>query len=94
MKIGAEEQARMLLDLNILLDGANEQAQMLFEKEQNEAMLEDARKEALNIQRLNTLIDDDKFEEMAEKATKGGKLDTSYVPLNKEDVIKIYRMCL
>ena len=58
LKIGAEEQARMLLDLNILLDGANEQAQMLFEKEQNEAMLEDARKEALNIQRLNTLIDD------------------------------------
>lgn len=57
LKIGAEEQARMLLDLNILLDGANEQAQMLFEKEQNEAMLEDARKEALNIQRLNTLID-------------------------------------
>ena len=56
LKIGAEEQAR--LDLNILLDGANEQAQMLFEKEQNEAMLEDARKEALNIQRLNTLIDD------------------------------------
>ena len=58
LKIGAEEQARMLLDLNILLDGANEQAQMLFGKEQNEAMLEDARKEALNIQRLNTLIDD------------------------------------
>lgn len=58
LKIGAEEQARMLLDLNILLDGANEQAQMLFEREQNEAMLEDARKEALNIQRLNTLIDD------------------------------------
>ena len=58
LKIGAEEQARMLLDLNILLDGANEQAQMLFKKEQNEAMLEDARKEALNIQRLNNLIDD------------------------------------
>ena len=58
LKIGAEEQARMLLDLNILLDGAQKQAQMLFEKEQNEAMLEDARKEALNIQRLNTLIDD------------------------------------
>lgn len=58
LKIGAEEQAKMLLDLNILLDDANEQAQMLFEKKQQEAMLEDARKEALNIQRLNTLIDD------------------------------------
>ena len=47
---------------------------------------------AANLRELG--IDDDKFEEMAEKATKGGKLDTSYVPLNKEDVIKIYRMCL
>ena len=39
-------------------------------------------------------IGEEKFEEMAEKATSGGKLDTAYVPLNKEDVVKIYRMCL
>ena len=39
-------------------------------------------------------IDEEKFEEMAEKATVGGKLDTAYVPLRKEDIIKIYRMCL
>ncbi len=39
-------------------------------------------------------INEEKFEEMAEKATRGGKLETAYLPLNKEDVIKIYRMCL
>ncbi len=39
-------------------------------------------------------IDEEKFEEMAEKAAGGGRLDTAYVPLKKEDIIKIYRMCL
>ena len=39
-------------------------------------------------------INGKKFEEMAEKATKDGRLDTAFVPLKKEDVVKIYKMCL
>ena len=39
-------------------------------------------------------INEEKFEEMAEKATAGGGLDNAYVPLKKEDVVKIYKMSL
>lgn len=39
-------------------------------------------------------IDDSKFEEMAEKAVEVGHLGNAYVPLTKEDVIEILKMCL
>lgn len=39
-------------------------------------------------------IDDSKFEQMAEKAVRFGGLQEAYIPLEKEDVIKILKMCL
>lgn len=39
-------------------------------------------------------IDSSKFEQMAEKAVQVGCLKDAYVPLGKEDVIEILRMCL
>ncbi len=39
-------------------------------------------------------IDDSKFEQMAEKAVRFGGLQEAYVPLEKEDVMKILKMCL
>lgn len=39
-------------------------------------------------------IDDTHFEEMAEKAVRIGGLANAYVPLSKEDVVKILRKCL
>lgn len=39
-------------------------------------------------------IDDSKFKEMAEAAVNHGNLQYAYVPLNKEDVYKIFCMCL
>lgn len=39
-------------------------------------------------------IDTKHFEEMAEKAVRIGNLKNSYVPLNKEDVMNIFNMCL
>lgn len=39
-------------------------------------------------------IDDSKFEEMAEKAVEVGHLEQAYVPLTKNDVIEILKMCL
>ncbi len=39
-------------------------------------------------------ITDAHFEAMAEHAVMAGRLANAYVPLSKEDVIKIYRMCL
>lgn len=38
-------------------------------------------------------IDDSKFEIMAEKAVRIGKLDRGYVSLTKEDVMEIFKMC-
>jgi butanol dehydrogenase len=38
-------------------------------------------------------IDEEKFELMAEKAVKYGALKHAYVPMTKEDVIKIYQLC-
>lgn len=38
-------------------------------------------------------IDDSKFELMAEKAVRIGQLDKAYVPLNKQDAVKILKMC-
>ncbi|MBE5962261.1 MAG: iron-containing alcohol dehydrogenase [Lachnospiraceae bacterium] len=38
-------------------------------------------------------IDDSKFDIMAEKAVKNGGLHRAYVSLDKEDVIKIFKMC-
>lgn len=38
-------------------------------------------------------IDDSKFEQMAEKAVQVGYLKGAYVPLDKNDVIKILKMC-
>lgn len=39
-------------------------------------------------------IDTKHFEEMAEKAVRIGNLKNSYVPLDKEDVMNIFNMCL
>lgn len=39
-------------------------------------------------------LDDSKFKEMAEAAVNHGNLQYAYVPLNKEDVYKIFSMCL
>lgn len=39
-------------------------------------------------------IDNSKFEIMAEKAVRFGALEYAYVPLTKEDVVKILEMCL
>lgn len=39
-------------------------------------------------------IDDSKFEEMAEKAVLVGHLEQAYVPLAKDDVVEILKMCL
>lgn len=39
-------------------------------------------------------IDDEKFEEMAEKAVEVGCLKEAYVPLNEEDVVEILKMCM
>lgn len=39
-------------------------------------------------------IDDSKFKEMAEAAVNHGNLQYAYVSLNKEDVYKIFSMCL
>ncbi|WP_113673434.1 iron-containing alcohol dehydrogenase [Vallitalea guaymasensis] len=39
-------------------------------------------------------IDDEKFESMAVNAVSNGLLTFAYVPLKKEDVINIYKMCL
>lgn len=39
-------------------------------------------------------IDKAKFEIMAEKAVKFGNLEYAYVPLTKEDVVKIFEMCV
>ncbi len=38
-------------------------------------------------------ITDEKFEIMAEKAVKYGALKHAYVPLTKEDVVRIYQLC-
>lgn len=38
-------------------------------------------------------IDDSKFEEMANKAVQVGHLQEAYVPLDKNDVVKILKMC-
>ena len=38
-------------------------------------------------------IDEEKFEIMAEKSNTNDRLINSYVPLNKEDVIEIFKMC-
>jgi alcohol dehydrogenase YqhD (iron-dependent ADH family) len=39
-------------------------------------------------------IDDSKFEIMAEKSVKIGNLKNAYVPLSKEDVVKIFESCI
>ena len=39
-------------------------------------------------------IDDSKFKEMAAAAVKHGNLQYAYVPLDQEDVYKIFGMCL
>lgn len=39
-------------------------------------------------------IDDSMFEAMAEKAVRIGSLENAYVPLNKQDVVRILRMSL
>lgn len=39
-------------------------------------------------------IDSSHFEKMGEDAVKFGELDNAFVPLNKEDVINILKMCL
>ncbi len=38
-------------------------------------------------------IDETHFEVMAEKAVRIGDLKNAYVPLNKEDVLNILKMC-
>ena len=39
-------------------------------------------------------IGEEHFEEMASNSVKYGFLEYAFVPLNKEDVIKILKMCL